>query len=298
MTITEIIESFKSRVDLITEEWENITKFPIYSDIDKVIRLENKLDIVQEQNYSIIIDLNNIKRELNMDITEENVVFCSKITDDAQENIERLLSDEKILESSPVSYATVNDVNDVNEYLKIDENDDDIILSSIPETQEYVESDNDENMNYDVQTEPIIVDNELRSSISILDINKRYSNREIATIKNFELNMIETPKNIHQLYDDFDKNLRHQIKEFETTFGKGQLSKLNKIRTYQRRRALICEIEKFSKIFSVDLNHAMEFFDNFRKSRGKTVPWLYNNLAKIVEEVKLEYKLQHLKNFQ
>lgn len=294
MSIQELIDSFKGRVDQISEEWENIMKFPVFSDGDKIARLEDKLDIVQQQNYSIIIDLDNIKRELHLDKNEENIIFCNKNGIEVNETTNMVSSSGNLLESSPMS---PNSAVTVSQYLQISEDDAEKILSTFPTTEDMSlneennqkEVDDIEEQIYNLASEPTFEQSILQERTHS-ESNIKPDKCGSVEVKRFDLNMIEAPKSINQLYDDFDKNLKYQIKDFENQFGKGQLSKLNKIRTYQRRRALISEIEKFSKLFSLDIRKAIDIFESYRTVRGKTVPYLYNNLAAVVLEIKNEYE--------
>lgn len=294
MSIQELIDSFKGRVDQISEEWENIMKFPVFSDGDKIARLEDKLDIVQQQNYSIIIDLDNIKRELHLDKNEENIIFCNKNGIEVNETTNMVSSSGNLLESSPMS---PNSAVTVSQYLQISEDDAEKILSTFPPTEDMSlneennqkEVDDIEEQIYNLASEPTFEQSILQERTHS-ESNIKPDKCGSVEVKRFDLNMIEAPKSINQLYDDFDKNLKYQIKDFENQFGKGQLSKLNKIRTYQRRRALISEIEKFSKLFSLDIRKAIDIFESYRTVRGKTVPYLYNNLAAVVLEIKNEYE--------
>lgn len=294
MSIQELIDSFKGRVDQISEEWENIMKFPVFSDGDKIARLEDKLDIVQQQNYSIIIDLDNIKRELHLDKNEENIIFCNKNGLEVNETTNMVSSSGNLLESSPMSPSSAVTV---SQYLQISEDDAEKILSTFPTTEDMSlneennqkEVDDIEEQIYNLASEPTFEQSILQERTHS-ESNIKPDKCGSVEVKRFDLNMIEAPKSINQLYDDFDKNLKYQIKDFENQFGKGQLSKLNKIRTYQRRRALISEIEKFSKLFSLDIRKAIDIFESYRTVRGKTVPYLYNNLAAVVLEIKNEYE--------
>ncbi|KAG0669430.1 hypothetical protein C6P45_003783 [Maudiozyma exigua] len=294
MSIQELIDSFKGRVDQISEEWENIMKFPVFSEGDMIARLEDKLDIVQQQNYSIIIDLDNIKRELHLDKNEENIIFCNKNGLEVNETTNMVSSSGNHLESSPMSPSSAVTV---SQYLQISEDDAEKILSTFPPTEDMSlneeynqkEVDDIEEQIYNLASEPTFEQSFLQERTHS-ECNIKPEKCGAVEVKRFDLNMIEAPKSINQLYDDFDKNLKYQIKDFENQFGKGQLSKLNKIRTYQRRRALISEIEKFSKLFSLDIRRAIDIFESYRTVRGKTVPYLYNNLAAVVLEIRNEYE--------
>ncbi|CAB4252387.1 similar to Torulaspora delbrueckii TDEL_0E03490 hypothetical protein [Maudiozyma barnettii] len=291
MTIEEIIDSFKIIVNQIAEEWDTIMKLPTFLDCDIIERLEEKLDVVQRQNYSIIIDLNNIKRELQLDKREENIIFCSQDNNDKNETTKIISSSGLFLESSPIS---PNSIAAVSQYLQIDEDEVENVMSQVPSSHdipqpECFEGKHEENI-YHIRSEPPCEEGILQDTIPISENNKIDQACGSISVKRFDLNMIEAPKTIKQLYDDFDKNLRFQIKDFENQFGKGQLSKLNKIRTYQRRRALINEIEKFSTMFSIDIRIAIEIFEKYRTVRGRTVPFLYNNLTSVVMEIKTEYE--------
>lgn len=289
MGIKDVINSFEKRVDIITEEWDDIMKLPANTPVEKIERLEEKIDIVQEQNYSIIIDLNNIKRELNIDKTQETVVFCSTKLNDGY-NEDELIPIEGTPEADR-SLASHHSMDDIVTFLRFDNCEDDdfpteCIPSSPPRWEHNDENDGD---NFGLSSgcgSRLQFPNNTRE---LNENNKRPRSGDTSCAKSFDLNMLDTPSTIFQLYDDFSNNLKYQIMDFERTFGKGQLSKLNKIRTYQRRRALISEIERFSAQCSVDIRVAIGIFEKFRQKRGKSVPWLYNNLAKIIDEINTEF---------
>lgn len=86
------------------------------------------------------------------------------------------------------------------------------------------------------------------------------------------------------MYYEYEHQLRPQILEFEKRYGKGQISRLPKVRTYQRRRALINEIEKFARREGKSIEEAVQYFEEIRTQNKKTVPWLYNNLNRILQK--------------
>lgn len=104
-------------------------------------------------------------------------------------------------------------------------------------------------------------------------------------IENYDLQIIDNPRSVAEVYHEYETSLKSQIEEFERLFGKGQLSKLPKIRTYQRRRALVTEIDKYATTYNKSTHDAIEFFERVRKARKRTVPGLYNNLGKILKEL-------------
>ena len=289
MGIRDVIKSFQCRVDTISEEWDNIMKLPANSPAEKIERLEEKLDVVQEQNYSIIIDLNSIKRELNLDKTQDTNAFCSTNINDSYHKDEFIP-----VEGTPEadhSFASHHSIDDINTFLKFEacetSGSPSHSLPSSPPRWTY----NDENEPGEFHDKST-TDHYLQFPNNTRDVNehnKRPRSFDSSCVKSFDLNMLDTPRNIFQLYDDFSNNLKYQIMDFERTFGKGQLSKLNKIRTYQRRRALISEIDRFSAQFSVEIRETIGIFEKFRQKRGKSVPWLYNNLAKVIDEIKTDF---------
>ena len=108
--------------------------------------------------------------------------------------------------------------------------------------------------------------------------------RELNNVENYQLVMTDCPKSVHDLYQEFYTDTKLQILHFEQKFGVGQLSKLPKLRTYQRRSALINAINKYAKYNLLDIEHAIDYFQTIVDDNDKTIPWLYNNLAKIMEQ--------------
>lgn len=104
-------------------------------------------------------------------------------------------------------------------------------------------------------------------------------------IENYDLQIIDNPRSVAEVYHEYETSLKSQIEDFERLFGKGQLSKLPKIRTYQRRRALVTEIDKYATTYDKSTQEAIEFFEQVRKMKRRTVPGLYNNLGKILREL-------------
>lgn len=104
-------------------------------------------------------------------------------------------------------------------------------------------------------------------------------------IEQFDLKVIDNPRSVGDVYHEYTTSLKSQIEEFERRFGKGQLNKLPKIRTYQRRRALVTEIDKYATTYNKSTHEAIEFFEKVRKTKKRTVPGLYNNLGKILKEL-------------
>lgn len=104
-------------------------------------------------------------------------------------------------------------------------------------------------------------------------------------IENYDLQIIDNPRSVAEVYHEYENSLKSQIEEFERLFGKGQLSKLPKIRTYQRRRALVTEIDKYATSYNKTTHEAIEFFEKVRIAKKRTVPGLYNNLGKILKEL-------------
>ncbi|QLQ81007.1 hypothetical protein HG537_0E03620 [Torulaspora globosa] len=103
--------------------------------------------------------------------------------------------------------------------------------------------------------------------------------------EHYDLKVIDNPTSVAEVYHEYTTSLKGQIEEFERLFGKGQLSKLPKIRTYQRRRALVTEIDKYATTYDKSTHEAIEFFERVRKNKKRTVPGLYNNLGKIMKEL-------------
>lgn len=108
---------------------------------------------------------------------------------------------------------------------------------------------------------------------------------DLNDIEQYDLKIIDNPRSVAEVYHEYATSLKAQIEEFERLFGKGQLSKLPKIRTYQRRRALVTEIDKYATTYNKSTHEAIEFFEKVRKSKKRTVPGLYNNLHRILKEL-------------
>ncbi|KAM3160666.1 hypothetical protein ACU8KH_04803 [Lachancea thermotolerans] len=111
----------------------------------------------------------------------------------------------------------------------------------------------------------------------------RYA-KDAKDISAYVLKMSGNPKTVGDMYYEYEHQLRPQILEFEKRYGKGQISRLPKVRTYQRRRALINEIEKFARREGKSIEEAVQYFEEIRTQNKKTVPWLYNNLNRILQK--------------
>lgn len=113
---------------------------------------------------------------------------------------------------------------------------------------------------------------------------KKWAQDKIADIETFQLMITEAPESVAKLYNEFETSVKFQIQQFELQYGKGKLSKIPKIRTYQRRAALVREIQSYASANNCSVDESIAFFDKLVTDNKKTVAWLYNNLAKVLND--------------
>lgn len=108
---------------------------------------------------------------------------------------------------------------------------------------------------------------------------------DVLEIEKFDLQMVENPDTVAELYEEFLTISVPKLCAFQKKFGKGQISKIPKIRTFQRRRALVAEIDKYAATHNTSINESIQHFEILRIEKKKSVPWLYNNFNKIQDEL-------------
>ncbi|KAL6949775.1 hypothetical protein ACO0QE_000436 [Hanseniaspora vineae] len=113
---------------------------------------------------------------------------------------------------------------------------------------------------------------------------KKWAPENFGDIETFQLIITEAPESVAKLYDEFETSVKQQIHQFELKYGKGKLSKIPKIRTYQRRAALVREIQSYANVNRCSVDEAIQFFDKLVNDNKKSVAWLYNNLAKVLND--------------
>ncbi|KAH3899390.1 uncharacterized protein SCDLUD_004833 [Saccharomycodes ludwigii] len=116
---------------------------------------------------------------------------------------------------------------------------------------------------------------------------KEISDKHSSEIENFNLAMKEAPESVSEVYYEYENKLKKQVQDFEKKYGKGQLSRISKIRTLQRRGALTSEINKYALSQNITTEQAIAFFQNIIVEKNKSVPWLYSNLAKVLNEYEI-----------
>lgn len=314
MNLDEIIESFKSRVNRLSQDWDTLISTSLNSPEEELKLLKAKLDLVQEQNSAIIVDLDQIKKVLNLDDDVSNNVFTLLNTAGdglsdaatsalaANEMVAAAISEHHSQlhhhhqpPNTPQSETSSNS-NHATSGLDIATlafEQDIQVLKRRRTSSECSPGVSIAKVGIDEDEEDITIQKERNPGFAHLQ--QRQPHRHISTrralpashlqeIEDYELQMIDSPKDVNELYREFDTSLKLQIMEFEKRYGKGQLSRIPKIRTYQRRRALVSEIDRYARFTNKSTEDAIRFFDDIRVEKNKTVAWLYNNLGKILAE--------------
>lgn len=310
MTLDEIIDSFKLRVNRLSQDWDTLTTNELTLPQDQLELLKTKLDLVQEQNSTIIVDLDHIKKVLNLDDDASNNVFTllSTTGDSLHEesiNLKNMtdpnnnhaspntpqseVSSTFNIQSNALNPHDVPPDLDVASISTLTESLDHEITNSLKRTKH---NENDDELDIEEFKSPKKRKKKgiyFHGPLSAAKPNGNFTRRPIPQhhlqeIEDYHLKMIDCPKSVYELYNEFHKSLKLQILEFEKRFGTGQMSKIPKIRTYQRRKALVSEIDRYSRFSNKPTDEAIQFFESIRLAKGKTVAWLYNNLGRILEE--------------
>ncbi|CDO96355.1 unnamed protein product [Kluyveromyces dobzhanskii CBS 2104] len=267
--IDRIINAFQTRVDTLQTDW-NVLCDAIYNSKCQGINgqislLKSKLDLVQQQHTGIIVDLGIIKTHLLATDQDLNNQF---LTEDQKDDLNANKENEE-----PVPILGIDDpATDVFNTPKVfkEEFQNDVLFSSV---------DRDSSKPLHALPPKYKV-----SKTQSLAKNKILSESDSGITNNYLLVMTDCPKSVHDLYHEFYTDTKLQILHFEERHGAGQLSKLPKLRTYQRRSALMNAINRYAKGKNLSIDKAIEFFQSIVNENDKTIPWLYNNLAKILEQ--------------
>ncbi|AMD18686.1 HBL216Wp [Eremothecium sinecaudum] len=320
MNLDDIIESFKSRVNRLSQDWDTLISTTLSTPEEQLKLLKAKLDLVQEQNSAIIVDLDQIKKVLNLDDDASNNVFTLLNTagdglSDAATSA--LAANEMVAAAINEHHGQVHHHHHQHHHHQ-----------QPPNTPQSETSSNSNHATAGLDIATLAFEQDIHAlkrrrtssdcspGVPIAKVGideddedvtmqkdrsgtlghlQRQPYRHISTrralpashlqeIEDYELQMIDSPKDVNELYREFDTSLKLQIMEFEKRYGKGQLSRIPKIRTYQRRRALVSEIDRYARFTNKSTEEAIQFFDDIRVDKNKTVAWLYNNLGKILAE--------------
>ncbi|CCF58149.1 hypothetical protein KAFR_0D05020 [Kazachstania africana CBS 2517] len=249
MNINQTIDVFEERIDFCSEILRKLKENEI--PIDGENRLKDTLNSIQQQNSSILIELNLMKRKLKIDDLElDSNVFYS-------------INNDPILNTKGKDFVCLDEVK-LSRYETLGHTD---VLNTI---------DTDSNR---IETRDKLV-------------KKQKVNCTKAFGDTFEIPMIENPKTVHELYYDFQNCVKETVRELKEKYGKSYFRKATNIRSYQRRRALVSEIQKLSEEYDIDIEEALQCFEELRKENYKTVPWLYSNLLTVVHDVRESYVLE------
>ncbi|QLG70523.1 hypothetical protein HG535_0A04630 [Zygotorulaspora mrakii] len=96
-----------------------------------------------------------------------------------------------------------------------------------------------------------------------------------------DLQMDQSPNTVAELYEQLITISLPRLRSFQKKFGKVQVNKIPSIRTFQRRKALLVEINNFSLIHNRTIIDSIKFFEKYRLDREKTVAWLYSNIDEL-----------------
>ncbi|CEP62041.1 transcription activator GCR1-like domain-containing protein LALA0_S04e06414g [Lachancea lanzarotensis] len=339
MSFDSIIESVKVRIDSLTRDWNELNAATAETSNDELKQLEDKLNLVQEQNTVIILELGRIKKLLSIEEDKANNLFSAVVdtsgnalnlpgcTDNTfvitpNNKVERKGSEwlpsigsqklprpgstiERLTDSNhdfsplnryPLAFNVQSFLNHSPSPWKRSleaespaESRKRIRKEEEPVTDENEYSDYRKLQNLHLVESPSgkpIVKPQLRpllaSNVQKMDNVKIIKSQ--VDMKDFKFLMSAAPPSIPAMYQEYEFVLRPQILDFEQKFGKGQLSKLPQVRTYQRRRALACEIGKYATRNGISIEEAVQYFENIRVRNNKTVAWIYNNLTDILEQ--------------
>ncbi|AET41190.1 transcription activator GCR1-like domain-containing protein Ecym_7364 [Eremothecium cymbalariae DBVPG len=324
MNLDDIIESFKSRVNRLSQDWDTLISTSLNTPEEELKLLKAKLDLVQEQNSAIIVDLDQIKKVLNLDDDASNNVFTLLNTagDGLSDAATSALAANEMVAAAisehhgqvhhhhhhhhphhhqppntPQSETSSNS-NHATAGLDIASLAFDQDIQALKRRRTSSECSTGVSIakvGIEEDEEDVVTIQKDRNAAALGHLQQRQPHRHISTrralpashlqeIEDYELQMIDSPKDVNELYREFDTSLKLQIMEFEKRYGKGQLSRIPKIRTYQRRRALVSEIDRYARFTNKSTEEAIQFFDTIRVEKNKTVAWLYNNLGKILAE--------------
>ncbi|SCU86918.1 LAME_0D08108g1_1 [Lachancea meyersii CBS 8951] len=338
MSLDQIIDSVKVRIDSLAREWNRLSSATAETSNDEMRLLKEKVSLVQEQNTVIIVELNSIKRLLSIEEDKTNNLFSAVVdtsggalklpvsTDNAivitpsdkprrkgtewlpsidrqrlprpDSDIERLTGvnhDFSPLNKYPLAFSVHSFLNhspspwkrnleslSPAECRKRSRPDD-----SAGDENEFTEYQRIQNLHIvESSSGKPIVKPQLRPLLpsNVQNIAKFKSRKQHINIKDFKFVMSSSPATISDMYQEYELVLRPQILDFEQRYGKGQLSKLPQVRTYQRRRALACEIGKYATRHDITIEESIQHFENIRIRNDKTVAWIYNNLTSILEQ--------------
>lgn len=267
--IEEIISSFQERVDVLQKDWNVLSEAAASTNRNsslgnQINMLKTKLDFLQSQHTGIIIDLGHIKSELCREQLHNNI-FYKDFESHQQGNKENVEPTKIIKKRAIESLFGAEHFNEPT--------------FSFFKKERHVDEAN--------EVAPLL--NELPSKYKAwkkqyLDGFRNKTAMGSAAGGNYQLLMTDCPKSVAELYEEFYTDTKPQILKFEEKFGAGQLSKLPKLRTYQRRSALVNAINKYAKCCNISVEQSIEYFQNIVDDNDKTIPWLYNNLAKIMEQ--------------
>ncbi|SCV05547.1 LANO_0H09890g1_1 [Lachancea nothofagi CBS 11611] len=341
MSLDKVIDSFKVRIDNLTQDWDHICSSVCETSDDELRLMKAKLDIVQEQNSTIIVDLDRIKKYLNLEEDRSNNVFSS-IVDTSLGTLNLPPSSEEEFAITPKEKpgrpsdwlpsissqklprpgSTIErhihssqDLSPLNQYplsfnvhtfftnhcspspwkrKQISESPYAPFKKACPGVP--LAQDENEYTEYHKTQKLLIVESPSGKPIvrpqlkplarpNIENLAEFGCPTKATQVKqeDFKFRMSDNPKTVMDMYQEYECSLRPQILDFEKRFGKGQLSRLPKVRTYQRRRALACEIEKYSTRYGFSIDESIKYFESIRVQNKKTVPWLYNNLNEILK---------------
>ena len=276
--IEQIIQTFQTRVDSLQNDW-NVLSDAVTDDnspsvSSQIFLLKSKLDLIQQQHTSIIVDLGMIKTHFlpqeedlnNQFLTEEN---HESLSENKENRVPILDEDDEEEEENGTENGSIS--------LRIprifkEEFKNEVLFSN--SNKESISS-MQQNAKYKVLKSLYQNKSKITSSSS--------SPKDISNFDNYQLVMSDCPKSVHDLYQEFYTDTKVQIMHFEEKYGVGQLSKLPKLRTYQRRNALVNAINKYAKGKGIGIDEAIDHFQGIVNENEKTIPWLYNNLAKILE---------------
>lgn len=267
--IERIIHTFQSRVDTLQTDWnvlcDAVCNSKCQSVNGQIALLKSKLDLIQQQHTGIIVDLGIIKTHLLAHDLDMNNQFLTE-----EQEVDFDVNKEN---EDPLPLLGIDETEaDISEGPKVfkEEFKNEILFSSLSREAE--------NASREMPSRYKVAKSQHSSKIRPLGA------KDLNNVENYHLIMTDCPKSVHDLYHEFYTDTKLQILHFGEKHGAGQLSKLPKLRTYQRRSALVNAINKYAKGKNITVEQSIEHFQGIVEENDKTIPWLYNNLAKILEQ--------------
>ncbi|CCD24472.1 transcription activator GCR1-like domain-containing protein NDAI_0D01580 [Naumovozyma dairenensis CBS 421] len=271
------LELLIGKINKMSEIWEDFTRKSLdeekvhnFTFQEKLKTLEEIFDLIQGQNASILIDVDLLSRNLLKSDIESNNIF---------EHNDEYIPSKVTSESRPTSHPYLT--------FDIDENNN---LESDISNMELLEfpTKGFEDLNFPVSS-PLENHNINVVSGPSLNCTDEEEDRDKFLNKKIQLAMAVKPNSITELFYEYENVLTPKVKDIQKKYGKKCLKQITNIRTLQRRKALVSEIKKFAKQNRKSIKETLEVAEYIRLKNNRSVPWLYNNISHLLDELKNDY---------